>query len=565
MSLTSAMMVGYTGIQSNSVGVDTVGNNLANLNTTAFKGQRTTFETLLYRTISEGEAPSATSGGTLPRQIGTGSVVASVQRNFTQGGLNSTGVASDLALNGDGFFIVQDANGQQLFTRDGAFRLDASQTFVTAGGMPVQVFAAADDGTIQTGTLSNLVIPLGSASQAVATTQVIMDGRLDPSTSQATQGALLVSQPLVTSGGAPASAGTALTDLVNAEGIASFNVGDEIRIQASKGGVATAPSTFIVGTTGNTLGDLASHLESVLGINTDPAVAGAPGVSIADGPDPPAGSLVVASNQGQINAIRLDAGSILNTTGLVAAPLTFATQAEAAGGGLTTTFGVFDSLGNLVEVRVRLTLESKSADGTTWRFLAESASDSDLSPVLGTGTIIFDSNGQFVGATGTDLAVDRDGAGSTSPLQVTLDFSNLTGLANSNGSSQVIMASQNGAPAGVMQAYRIEDDGTVLGLFSNQQEQVLGQVAVATFVNNEGLLAQAKNTFVAGPNSGDPSIVAPQTGIAGSVVSGALEQSNVEIAREFINLITYSTGISSASRAVRVADELLQELLLLAR
>ena len=64
MSLTSAMLVGYTGIKSNSVSVDTVGDNLANLNTTAFKSQRTLFETLLYQTVSEGEGPSASSGGT---------------------------------------------------------------------------------------------------------------------------------------------------------------------------------------------------------------------------------------------------------------------------------------------------------------------------------------------------------------------------------------------------------------------------------------------------------------------------------------------------------------------
>ncbi len=177
----------------------------------------------------------------------------------------------------------------------------------------------------------------------------------------------------------------------------------------------------------------------------------------------------------------------------------------------------------------------------------------------------FDPNGQFLGAVGTDLSIDRAGVGSQSPLQFALDFSPLTGLASPDGTSELIMDSQNGAPTGVMQAFRIEEDGIVLGLFSNQQERVLGQVALATFVNNEGLLARSENTFVTGPNSGDPNIVAPQTGIAGSVLSGALEQSNVEIAREFINLISSSTGISAASRVVRVADELLQELLLLAR
>jgi len=125
MSLTSAMFVGFTGINSNSIAVDTVGDNLANLNTTAFKGQRTLFETLLYKTISEGQAPSDESGGTLPRQVGSGSTVGSIQRSFQQGGMESTGFQSDLAVDGDGFFILETPAGDQVYTRDGSFRLDA--------------------------------------------------------------------------------------------------------------------------------------------------------------------------------------------------------------------------------------------------------------------------------------------------------------------------------------------------------------------------------------------------------------------------------------------------------
>lgn len=565
MSLSSAMIVGYTGIQSNSVGVDTVGDNLANLNTTAFKSQRTTFETLLYRTISEGEGPSGTSGGTLPRQIGSGSTVASIQRNFAQGSVDTTGVPSDVAVNGQGFFILDGPNGQQLFTRDGAFRLDEAQTLVSAGGAAVRAFQADADGNIQTGALSDLVIPIGSVSDAVATTQVEMDGRLDPNTGIASQAAVLTTQPLTTASGTAATAGTALTDLVDANGLSLFAVGDQLSINAAKGGIAAGPSTFVVGTTGSSLGDLAGHLEAVLGINADPATGGMPGVTVSDGTIFPAGSLVVTSNLGQINAVELSGASIVNTTGAITVPFSFTTSTPALGDGVTTTFGVFDSLGNLNEVRLRLALESKSDSGTTWRFYAESTADTDLSPVLGTGTLAFDPTGRLLGATGTDLAIDRAGVGSQTPLRFALDFSQLRGLATSDGASQLIMDSQNGAPAGVMQAFRIEEDGTVIGLFSNQQEVVLGQLALATFVNNEGLLARSENAFVPGPNSGQPSVVAPLTGIAGSIISGGLEQSNVEIAREFINLISASTGISSASRVVRTADELLQELLLLAR
>ena len=132
MSLTSSMLAGFTGIQSNTVSVDTVGDNLANVNTTAFKSQRVTFETLLYRTFGEGEPPGEVLGGTLPFQIGTGSTVSSIQRDFGQGGLDGTGLTNDLAMDGAGYFILNASSGGHLYSRDGSFLLDADQRMVSA-------------------------------------------------------------------------------------------------------------------------------------------------------------------------------------------------------------------------------------------------------------------------------------------------------------------------------------------------------------------------------------------------------------------------------------------------
>ena len=143
------------GINANGMAVNTVGNNLANLNTTAFKAQRTLFETLLYQTISEGSAPDNDTGGTLPRQVGMGTTVASVQRDFSQGGFDGTGFPSDLAIDGDGFFMVDAGDQGLLYTRDGSFLLDATQTMVSASGARLQVFAADANGVITPGTLSN--------------------------------------------------------------------------------------------------------------------------------------------------------------------------------------------------------------------------------------------------------------------------------------------------------------------------------------------------------------------------------------------------------------------------
>jgi flagellar hook protein FlgE len=565
MSLSSAMLTGYTGIRSNSVAVDTVGDNLANVNTTAFKGQRTLFETLLYQTVREGEPPSSTSGGTLPFQIGRGSGVAVVQRNFGQGAIESTSVPSDLAIDGDGFFVL-DRNGERLYTRDGAFHLDASQTMVSNNGDALQVFPADNQGIIQAGTLSDLVIPLGATGQVIPTSEVIMRGQLDAGTLIATQPSITTTQPLLVSSGAPATSATPLSSLVNIDGVPLFAEGDVLRINGSKGGLAIPESTFVIGQNGSTLGEFSTFLNGVLGINTDPATGGLPGVAVGDGTSAPAGALVVTSNLGEANAVRLDANSVINTTGAIGSPFVFQESQAAVGGGLTTTsFNVFDSLGNPADVRLRMALESKSDSGTTWRFYAESIADSDDSVVLGTGTLSFDPTGRWVGAAGTDLSIDRAATGAASPLTFSLDFSRVTGFTSSDGSSQLTMASQNGAPAGVVTGYTIDSNGIVTLAYSNQLTEVVGQVALATFTNNEGLMARSDNVFVPGANSGDPVLREPNTGTAGAIRAAALEQSNVEIAREFLNLITASTGISSAGRVVRVANELLAELLLIVR
>jgi len=569
MSLTGAMMTGFTGIKSNGVSVDVVGDDLANLNTTAFKGQRVDFETLLYNTISEGQAPSSTSGGTDPRQIGSGAGVADIQRDFRQGGFDSTGLQSDLALDGDGFFIVNGPNNTQEYTRDGSFQLDSTQTLVDNNGNAVQAFLPDATGAIVPGTLGNLVIPLGTQSQAIPTTNVVMDGNLDPGADVAATGAVTVSGPLVIAGGGAATTSTPLTSLVDSNGVPLFATGDQLAINGTKGGVAIPEQSFVVGTDGTTVGDLAQYLQDVFGIDPTATNGGTPsttpGVTISSGPQPPAGSIVINSNVGDINAVSLDSASIVNTTGPIASPFTFATTTPATGQGVTTTFNVYDSLGNPVDVRIRAVLQSKSDTGTTWQYYAESYGDSRLSPSLGTGTITFDTNGQFVSATGNNITIERTGIGAGTPIAFAMDMSGLSGLASTQGGSQIIMADQNGAPPGTLTNYQIDRDGIVTGTYSNQQKQTLGQIALATFTNNAGLVAQPGNLYLEGPNSGVATIGAPQTGRAGAVVSGALEQSNVEIAREFVTLISAQTGITASSRVVRTADDLLQQLLTLTR
>jgi len=562
MGLTQAMLVGYTGIKSNQYMIDAVGDNVANVNTTAFKNQRALFETVFYRTLDAGSGPDAATnnGGTNPTEVGLGSRLSALQRSFEQGAIQGTGNKSDVAIDGAGFLVVENSAGEQLYTRDGAMQFDANNELVSPSGFYIKGYAADENGEIITGALSNLRIPLGTESQAVATSTAEIEGNLDAAATVATVGAVTQTAPLETAGGV-ASAGTQLTALVDEHGQALFATGDVLVIRnVQKGGVDLPERRFVVGTDGATLGDFATFLQNMTGIDASVATptGQTPGV-VVDA----TGALVVTANAGEANAISIDPSDIRNeTSGRL--PFSF-TSTPATGEGLTTAFTVYDSLGNPVEVRLRLGMESRNESGTEWRFFAESINDTDASPLLGTGTLTFDQDGRLVASTGTTLSVDLASSGAASPLSFALDTAGITGLNFGNGTSTLVMATQNGTPGGTLIDYAIDTDGVITGTFSNGRTRTYGQLALATFRNPMGLNALGDNTFAVGVNSGEAMVTAPRTEGAGAIQSGALELSNVELAREFINLVTASTGFSAASRVVRSADDLLQELMLLAR
>lgn len=559
MGLTSAMFTGLSGLQSNQFMLDTIGNNVANVNTNAFKSSRSIFETQYYRTIRGGTAPDAPrTGGTNPLQVGLGSSVAAAQRDFRPGQVETTGVKTDVAVEGAGFFILATPDGDHLYRRDGAFRIDGDNTLVSPNGDFVQGYAADQQGNISAGALTNLVIPLGTEISAQATQNVSMEGNLDSGATVAGSGAVQTSAPLQTSAG-PAGESTALTAIVDDNGVAQFADADTIRISGiTKSGAELPDSEFTVGVDGTTLSDFADWLEARLGINTDDSLPGSAGVTVND-----TGQLVVTSNVGLANAVEIDVADIRNVTSGTS-PFSF-TGTDATGQGVSTSMLVFDSLGQDVRVRLRLALESKSTSGNTWRFYAESQDDTDTSTVLGTGTITFDQNGRLAEASGTDLTINRADTGAADPLAVTLDFTGVTGLANNDNTSTLVMADQDGFTAGTLQDFDIEGDGRITGSFSNGQSRVLGQLALAMFTNPDGLVAQPNNNYVEGVNSGTAQVVTPGQLGSGRVLGGTLELSNVDLGREFIGLIQASTGFSAASRVITTSDEMLRELLIITR
>jgi flagellar hook protein FlgE len=226
-----------------------------------------------------------------------------------------------------------------------------------------------------------------------------------------------------------------------------------------------------------------------------------------------------------------------------------------------TTISGYDSLGNPITINLTTVLESTSpTGGDVWRFYATSPNNTGGNgPIVGTGTLTFSSAGTLLSTTGTQISVDRTGTGAQSPLNINLNFTGTTALAST--SSNLVMGNQDGEGIGSLTSFSVGGDGAVTGQFTNGLTKTLGQVVLANFNNPNGLIALGNNLYSSGPNSRTPLIGAATANGTGSVESGALEQSNVDLSREFINLIIASTGFSASSKVISTSDELLTNLL----
>ncbi len=561
MGLTTAMYTGLSGLNVNQTRINTIGNNIANVNTTAFKGSRTLFQTQFAHLISAGNGPNETSGGVNPTQVGLGAVVGATQRNFTAGSIETTGISSDLAIQGNGLFIIQKPDGSTAYTRDGSFSLDSQNRLVTVDGNFVRGFGVDEAFNVSTGVLSKLSVPLGTLSMARATENVMLDGDLSAAGTVATQGSEHRSQALVSNGGAPATAATALSDLRSAAAPDTplFADGTVITVAGlEKGDRALPVQSFIVGETGSTLGDFAAWLQGVTGVSASADVTGAGSVTIEDG------ALVIRSDPGEMNGFVIGNSDITSNNPGGGVPFQLTEVQAADGSSVTTGYTVYDSLGNPVIVTMTYVLEQTLDTGPVWRFYAESVDPTTgATSHLGTGTASFDTNGRFISATGAQLSVDRAGTGAATPLTFDLDFSQIHGL--STAASSVILSEQDGFPPGTLSGFSVGTDGTLNGTFTNGLTRTLGRVAVALFPNPEGLVAHADNLYTQGPNSGEPTIAPPGLLGAGVVLSGALELSNVDLSREFVGLITSSSGFQAASRVISTSSDMLEQLLLIVR
>lgn len=572
--MSRALWSGVTGLNANAFKMDVIGNNIANINTTGYKGSRAQFGDLLSQTISGGTA--SISGGTAginPIQVGTGVRILGTDTDFNQGAFITTGNVSDVAISGDGFLMMNNGATTK-YTRDGALSVDIDGSLISpTTGYRVQGWQA-ENGAINTaGPVGDLVIPLGSDTLANETSYITLEGNLNSSSTVDGRGTTAFSATFYNgTTHAAADSSTLLTNLEydsdsNGTGDASLNLeaGDEITISATKANGTLTARTFTVGTTGTTLGDLAEFMEDAYGIVNDTNADGTEGVTVSGG------QIAIQGNIGTANALtdfvisgtEAAGGSLsLNSTAFSGLfqpdALNGFTEASAAAGESSfTQVVVYDSLG--VAHTVDAIFARADADENVWsmfitgddNFFAGSRSTSLLSAA---GRVEFTDDGILRSVDGNTATMSLETGAEEMEIEVRIPTITQYGT-----TSSIQLDTQDGFPPGTLETFTIAASGVITGIYSNGLTQDIGQIALAKFANNDGLIADGDNFYIPGTNAGTPSVGTPNTGGRGTLNSGFLEQSNVDLASEFSDMIITQRAYQANARTITAADGLLAE------
>jgi flagellar hook protein FlgE len=431
MSLLTSLSSGTSGLASASAELSVVSDNLANSNTVGFKAGRAAFEDALAQSIIGGAG-----------EVGLGSRLQAVQRIVTQGALTNTGVATDLALEGPGYFIVRGTvagRTSNYFTRGGQFTVDRDGYLSSLEGMRVQGFGVDAVGNV-TSAFGDLLV--GNAT----------------------------SQPR-----------------------------------------ATGTLTF------------RTNLQ-------------------ADGP--------------------------------VTGP--FALANPTATSNFSSSVTVFDSLGAAHQAQVYFTKDAANA----WRYTVTTDGAGVTNGAAGTpvaiaaGDLAFDLNGRLQSVTADpDPAYVFDPLGAAQGQALAFDFGDpiaaggtgIRGVTQFSSPSATAFVGQDGWSAGELAQVQIDKNGHIQGIFTNGQSRTIGQVAVAAFAAPDQLERMGSNVYSQTRSSGEPAIGAAGDGGRGTIASGALEQSNVDIAEQFVRMIAAQRSFEANSKTITTADQLLSELISMKR
>jgi flagellar hook protein FlgE len=545
--MSDALLSGVSGLQAHQTMLDVAGNNLANVNTFAFKSSRVTFGELLAETMREATQPTATAGGTNPQQVGSGVKVSSVDRNMNQGNLVITGQQLDMAIEGAGYFVLGDGT-RDVYTRVGAFAVDANFYLVDPGtGFRVQRIGSEGVAEgFQAASSDNIRIPYDMALAAKPTENITFSGNLSADAIKPTTN-LLSSGTQYTADGAIAATTNLLTDLDQAAGVVA---GDTISISGMDRTGNAVTSTFTIAAA-STVADLLGAINAVFPGST---------ATLSNGE--------IRLQDDEAGYSRTDLNLTYSGAGEFDLPNYFKLLSVGGEEVRDTNIEVFDSLG-IGHILSAAFVRTNTAN--TWDCVLTNATGDVFLDDRRVCGLTFNADGSYGGldAVSGDTATFGLRYGSTGSMaDIALDFGTVgsfDGLSQLGGGSTVSANGQDGYEAGYLSSLSVSHDGVLVGMFTNGVRQNIAALKLATFQNAAGLEGIGGGMFIASANSGNPLPTKAQNGGAGSVNGGSLEKSNVDMASEFVSLIQAQNGYQANARTIRVTNDMLRELATLIR
>ena len=552
-----ALSAGVTGLQAHQKMLDIAGNNLANVNTTAFKASRITFSELLCETIKKASQPTTNIGGTNPQQMGSGVGIAGISPDMAQGNLVNTGNPLDLAMEGEGYFTLRGSEGN-VYTRAGAFAVDANSNLVdpTTGYLVQRIGSVGTE--FQSSLNSNIHVPYDIAMPANATSEVVVAGNLSADAIlDTTQTNVLTSNIIYTTNGATAAGATELDQLDQFSG--TFGATTTITAEGfdPSGNALADAGLTVTGTT--TLQNVIDHLNNNVLDPTEQVASLVSGkIRITD-----------VSSGYSLSDIKLtwaDDGSALLTM-----PAYFEVSTVGGEEVKNVNITVYDSQGGK-HVLSGAFVRTNTAN--TWDMILTSVTG-DVSDITfdnrRISDITFDAgDGSYSGLGGSDTAqfVVTFAHDTSNPQTMAVSMGTsgqLDGLTQFAGNSTAVAREQDGYEAGRLSTVSVDNEGTVIGAFSNGIKKNIAAIQVALFQNPAALESAGGGYFISSANSGEAVATQAMIGGAGSIHGGALEKSNADVATEFVNMIQAQNGFQANARTIRVANDILRELTTLIR
>lgn len=534
MSLLNSLYSAVSGLNAHQTMLDVIGNNIANVNTLGYKSSSVTFADTFSQFVSYGTNGSEDTGGVNSYQIGLGTKVSSINSDWSQGTFESTGSTTDLALEGDGLFVLS-LNGSTYYSRAGNFEFDSAGNLVDSStGAIVQGKMATDDGVIPAGnSLENIAITSDMEKiAAVATKNVVWTGNLS-SASSVTRSQEVVDDGNLNSGAAVGDVETSTSTVYDPNGTAYTLTTTYTKTAAD----AWDMTYSVADEDGNVIVDNTASPES-LTFDTDGSIlTGTTSIPVND------------SGTGIDFDIDISGVTQTATTTTLSTTVDDNREATAVDGTVT----VYDSLGESHILTVTFT---KTSDNN-WNWSCSVPSDSGTI-TDGTGTITFDQDGAVESVSSSTITLTPEGGASSQ--NITLDFGeSFGGITQSSSDSVVSATSQDGSASATLSDISIDSYGVITGVYSNGYTKELAQILVATFSNTSALTSVGDNMYTISANTGSAVISEPGETSNTTIESGALEQSNVDLSEEFTSMIIAQRGFQANARIVTVSDDILQE------